>query len=153
MKPSKLFTAIFLVFGMLLSCSEKVDLGVNSKSQETLDSATSTNIDELKKQQDKLIIELEAAGDPYAVLYQHINYGGQQFVILTKRDYNTLKETAQGGNRNDWASSVKVFNGAVIQLWSNLDWGGSSLTISSDHPSLGADNFNDITTSVLWPNQ
>lgn len=106
------------------------------------------------------------SGSYYAILYQHINYGGATFTIYVN------VPSCSGYGWNDVASSLKLLN-ADVTLYENSNYSGHSITLISeievvsggiyqycygDYPRLGAyimtafTTWNDQVSSVkIWP--
>ena len=52
-----------------------------------------------------------------------------------------------GSAWNDAISSVKVSAGTQVVLYGDVNYGGSTLTLTADTPNLVSSNFNDVTSS------
>ncbi len=72
--------------------------------------------------------------------YEHINYGGQS--LCADVDTGWI-----GPVWNDRASSVRVNAGYRLELFNDVNYGGSALALQADNADLRAQNFNDIVSS------
>jgi hypothetical protein len=86
-------------------------------------------------------------GTLYAILWQHMNYSGDNFVCYF--DYNDLRTV----DFQDVTSSVDVFAGTI--LWEDINYEGNSTYLFADISDLRTRGFNDITSSVerYWAGQ
>ncbi len=93
-----------------------------------------------------LMIARQAAAQ--ATFYEDINYGGASFPANADMSF-------VGWDWNDRISSLRVPVGLAVILYQNIDFGGASLTLTSDAPDLraypgpGADGtWNDAASSI-----
>ncbi len=80
------------------------------------------------------------AADGAVCLYEHADYLGTQ--LCADADNNWV-----GGSWNDKASSVKVRAGYKVELFENSNYGGRSITLTSNSTNLVPLNFNDAASS------
>lgn len=86
-------------------------------------------------------VTAEAAADAPVCFYEHVNYQGASFCT-------TANSSWVGSSWNDRVSSVKVKAGYKAQLFQHSSYGGRSITLSGDTPSLVAMAFNDQASSL-----
>ena len=79
-----------------------------------------------------------AAGQ--ACFFADINYGGDSFCASASSSW-------VGSTWNDRISSVKVASGVTVVLYNDVNYGGSTLTVSANNANLVANNFNDLASS------
>jgi Beta-1,3-glucanase/Peptidase inhibitor family I36 len=73
--------------------------------------------------------------------FEHTNYQGASFCSDTDSGW-------VGAAWNDRISSVKVSGGVQVELFDNVDFGGRTLSLSADTPTLANSlNFNDLASS------
>jgi hypothetical protein len=72
--------------------------------------------------------------------YENINYGGASFCADASSSW-------VGSTWNDRVSSVKVTGGYQVDLYNDINYGGSTLRLTADTPSLVSLNFNDLMSS------
>ncbi len=72
--------------------------------------------------------------------YEHTNYAGAS--LCADADSSWV-----GAAWNDRASSMKVQAGQQAQLFQDVNFGGSSITVTGDEPNLVARGFNDAMSS------
>lgn len=96
----------------------------------------------------KLVVMLLAisqtaqAGDICAVLFEHANYGGANYVV-----YNPNANTSYVGDWwNDKVSSVSVLPGCHITLFEHANFGGDTTSIY-DNTSYVGNWWNDKASS------
>jgi hypothetical protein len=75
-----------------------------------------------------------------ACFYEHVNYGGASFCA-------DAGSTWVGSAWNDRASSVRVRAGYALDLYNDINHGGSTVRLTADTPSLVSVNFNDLMSS------
>lgn len=76
-----------------------------------------------------------------ACFYEHANYQGASFCA-------DVDSSWVGTAWNDRISSVKVRSGYSVQLFDDINYGGRSVTLTADAPSLGNNSsFNDLASS------
>ena len=75
--------------------------------------------------------------------YGDCNYSG------TTKDFKSgsYPWIASAGFPNDTLSSLKIPDGCDVTLFDNINYGGSSVTLTSDAPCLTSQKFNDKTSS------
>lgn len=83
----------------------------------------------------------------FVSLYQHCDYGGWRS-SLGVGGYTSSDLIDLGGLNND-ASSVKVAPGYAVTLYSEDDFQGETLTVTSDNICLVDEGWNDRVSSVL----
>lgn len=76
-----------------------------------------------------------------ACFYENVDYGGSSFCIDANTSY-------VGADWNDKASSVKVRSGYQVDLYADANYGGRSIRLTADAPSLVPLNFNDLMSSA-----
>ncbi|MFS4416950.1 beta/gamma crystallin-related protein [Maribacter sp. 2307ULW6-5] len=81
---------------------------------------------------------------PVVTLFQHGNYAGMAWE-LSVGEYSDI--TLEGINNND-ASSLQIEEGYVIELYSEKDFGGDTITLENNTPYLNNPNFNDKVSSA-----
>lgn len=79
-------------------------------------------------------------GSNKVCFYEHANYAGASF--CANADSNWV-----GGEWNDRVSSVRVQAGQQVQLFWDINYGGSVLTLTADEPNLVNRGFNDQMSS------
>ena len=72
--------------------------------------------------------------------FEHTNYTGASFCADTSSSW-------VGSTWNDRVSSVKVTSGYQVDLYNDINYGGSTLRLTADTPSLVSLNFNDLMSS------
>jgi hypothetical protein len=82
---------------------------------------------------------------PYAILYQDIWYQGSRYLVR-----GNLSSLSPGGKSfNDWASSIRLFNGARVVMWQHANFRGTSYSTFSDLPDFTTtSNLNDSISSI-----
>jgi len=85
---------------------------------------------------------------PEVTLYQDCEYGGWVSQGLDIGSYTTSQLESMG-IFNDDASSIEVSPGLKVTLFSNDNFTGTSITITSDKICLVNDNFNDLVSSLI----
>lgn len=75
-----------------------------------------------------------------ACFFPDANYGGTSMCT-------GASSTWVGSVWNDVISSVKVSAGTQVVLYGDINYGGGTVTLTSDTPNLGSVNFNDTTSS------
>lgn len=81
-----------------------------------------------------------------ATFYKDCNYTGA-VTSLEAGDYTLTQLQARGILNND-ISSLKVSSGYQVILYDNDNFGGTTVTTSTDMSCLVGQNFNDLTTSL-----
>ena len=76
--------------------------------------------------------------------YQHIGFNGIA-VSLSAGEYPNV--TSAGIQAND-VSSIKIENGHTVELYSELNFEGTKLTLTEDNANFIDINFNDMLSSV-----
>lgn len=82
-----------------------------------------------------------AAGEASVCFYERTNYQGASFCT-------TSNSAWVGASWNDRISSVKVKTGYKVQLFEHINYGGGSVMLTADTPSLVARSFNNKTSSL-----
>jgi hypothetical protein len=82
-----------------------------------------------------------------ACFYEHANYRGQYFCAQVGADISRLP------GANDRVSSIRLFGGAEVTIFDNIQFRGGSLRISSDVRNLTDEGFNDRVSSILIENR
>lgn len=72
--------------------------------------------------------------------YENIDYGGASYCADADSSW-------VGTAWNDRVSSLKVQSGQQVQLFQNINYGGSSITVTGNEPNLVSRGFNDATSS------
>ncbi|RQP22156.1 hypothetical protein DZC73_24460 [Albitalea terrae] len=72
--------------------------------------------------------------------YENANYGGASFCADASSSW-------VGSTWNDRVSSVKVTSGYAVDLYNDINYGGSTVRLTADTPNLVSLNFNDIMSS------
>ena len=85
----------------------------------------------------------------YATIYQHCNYDASGYGIkLGLGNYTTAQLAAAGVANND-VSSLKVTSGYEVVLYDGDNFTGNSITVTGDNSCVVANNFNDLTSSLI----
>ncbi|KPC49413.1 M66 family metalloprotease [Amantichitinum ursilacus] len=72
--------------------------------------------------------------------YEHVNFQGASF--CANADSNWI-----GASWNDRVSSVRIRDGASVDLFQDINYTGAKLTLNADSPNFVALNFNDQLSS------
>jgi hypothetical protein len=75
-----------------------------------------------------------------ACFFADINYGGDSFCASASSSW-------VGTAWNDRISSVKVASGVTVVLYNDVNYGGSTLTVSANNANLVNNGFNDLASS------
>jgi len=83
-----------------------------------------------------------------ACFYEDANYRGQYFCAQAGDDLSRLPSGA-----NDRVSSIRLFGGAEVTIFDNVQFRGGSLRITSDVRNLTDEGFNDRVSSIQVENR
>jgi Peptidase inhibitor family I36 len=78
--------------------------------------------------------------------YEHVNYQGRSTCLAEG-------SSAVPSGWNDVASSVRLFPGREVTLFSDIGGAGRSLRLTADTPNLVTLGFNDVVSSITVPVQ
>ncbi|MGL5718376.1 MAG: beta/gamma crystallin-related protein [Paraclostridium sp.] len=91
----------------------------------------------------KMIEQQNKSREPFVSIYSDANYQGKAQPLVP--GYYNINDLYIG---NDTLSSIKVPKGLVAVLYSDADFNGDSITVTSDTPYIG-DYFNDKVSSII----
>ncbi|MBN1523097.1 MAG: hypothetical protein JW904_01335 [Spirochaetales bacterium] len=77
-------------------------------------------------------IKWMSASDPYVVLYENASYGG------VRRLMTTASVDLAHASLDNKVSSIKLYNGSTVTLYSSVKWGGYSRTFTGNVADLGS---------------
>lgn len=137
---------------MFLFLLSALTLGVQAKNVEFIEERTHSNefsqpmdVEAIKSSMTKdevsMFNDALASQSPFAVLYEHCDYRGAKYVI-----YGDMKKV--GGIWNDATSSVRLYNGAGINLFEHDSYNGQSVYLTSSNACLANNEFNDTVSSL-----
>jgi Spherulation-specific family 4/Peptidase inhibitor family I36 len=81
-----------------------------------------------------------------ACFYENVNYGGASFCVAGDATGPVLNTSWIGAPWNDRISSVRLQSGVSLDLYSDINFGGRTLKVSADSPSLPG-TLDNLTSS------